>query len=152
MRSVTIFCQAGFFLMHQPSRKLSWLLIALLSLPVFSHGQVLCVGADGHWAIETAVAGKCCSDHASAPGLLHESVGQKTEDSHCGTCADFVISGANQDDRSAHRGGLISPVAVCLSLVLTNPLPSFSHAAFAPATPPILNTPLSHIRTVALLT
>src|SRR5262245_18536673 len=70
-------------------------------------GTVLCIGADGHIALEVANKGRC-SDLASAPSLEHITpVPQNTE--HCGGCLDVSRTASNSDDPQMFSASNASP-------------------------------------------
>lgn len=57
----------------------------LLLAPIVATGRVLCIGNDGHVAIEGAGPRGDCNDSAGSPALTHS-------DHHCGGCLDVSIS------------------------------------------------------------
>lgn len=68
------------------------LLIYLTIIPMQLSNYVLCIGADGHVALEASVNG-CCTD-VHAFGSEHAEVtiaGTTTEEDHCGPCIDLAI-------------------------------------------------------------
>ena len=72
---------------------LIWLLIYLIIIPMQLSDYVLCIGADGHVALEVSNNGRCCinthafdSEHAEAT-----IAGTATEEDHCGSCIDLAI-------------------------------------------------------------
>ena len=71
---------------------LIWLLIYLIIIPMQLSNYVLCIGTDGHVALEVSVNGRCTDTHAF--DLEHTEVtiaGTTTEEDHCGSCIDFAI-------------------------------------------------------------
>ena len=71
---------------------LIWLLIYLTILPMQLSDYVLCIGTDGHVALEISTNGRCTDAHAfdschAAPMIT----GAAMEDNHCGACIDLTI-------------------------------------------------------------
>lgn len=129
-------------------------LIAFLSLPSLGQGQVLCIGVDGHVALESAFNGKCCDapQPTRSDGWPVVS-GPLTDLSDCGLCADILVGGAANADRMARPKSSASPafvlplVAVLDRALGLPPIP----ASHPPRQAAPQNSPLSHIRTVSLL-
>ena len=70
---------------------LIWLLIYLSIIPMQLSNHVLCIGTDGHVALEVSADGRCADVHAL--DLTHTAptiIGSIHED-HCGSCIDLAI-------------------------------------------------------------
>jgi len=92
------------------------LLSVFLLVPVQAMGTVLCIGADGHIALEVATNGRC-GDLGSAPSLEHiTSVPQNTE--HCGSCIDVSLSASNSEDQQVFSAPTASPKLAAPALAL----------------------------------
>jgi len=97
------------------------LLSVFLLVPVQAMGTVLCIGADGHIALEIANNGRC-GDLTSIPSPEHIApLPQNTE--HCGGCLDVTLSASNSDYQqmfSAPRASskLTAPALALSSIVL----------------------------------
>ncbi|RKU06654.1 hypothetical protein C6503_25430 [Candidatus Poribacteria bacterium] len=71
---------------------LIWLLIYLIIIPMQLADYVLCIGADGHVALEVSHNGHCTDTHAL--GSEHTEVmiaGTTPEEDHRGSCIDLAI-------------------------------------------------------------
>ena len=69
-----------------------WLLIYLPISPMQLSDYVLCIGTDGHVALEISTDGRCTDAHAfdschAAPMIA----GAAMENDHCGSCIDLTI-------------------------------------------------------------
>lgn len=130
-----------------------YLLILLLSLPLVGQGQVLCIGADGHVAVESARNGKCCD--GSSPDRISDTLvvsGRSTAGDDCGVCTDIYISSAAKSDRAARA--VASPVSFVVPMfpvLYEAPGISTSPASHPPRQKGYANSPLSHLRTVMIL-
>ena len=68
------------------------LLIYLIIIPMQLSDYVLCIGADGHVALEVSNNGRCTDTHASDSEHAEATiVGTATEEDHCGSCIDLAI-------------------------------------------------------------
>lgn len=136
------------------NRFATYLLIAVLSLPLVGQGQVLCIGADGHVAVESAFNGKCCG--GSRPDRFGDAPvvsGPITDRDDCGLCADILIGSDVKADRAARlvfssSASLAVPAFVALDDAPGIPTTPASHP---PRQKGYANSPLSHLRTVTLL-
>ena len=71
---------------------LIWLLIYLIVIPMQLSNYVLCIGADGHIALEVSANGSCTDAHAFDPEHAEPTItGATTEEDHCGSCIDLAI-------------------------------------------------------------
>ncbi|MYA72556.1 hypothetical protein F4009_20945 [Candidatus Poribacteria bacterium] len=71
---------------------LIWLLIYLIIIPMQLSNYVLCIGTDGHVALEVSVNGHCRDIHAFDSEHAEVTVaGTTTEEDHCGPCIDLAI-------------------------------------------------------------
>jgi hypothetical protein len=86
-------------------------IIAVLSvfllLPGQALGTVLCIGADGHIALEIAKNGRC-GDLSSVPSREHITPMPQNTD-HCGVCVDVSLSASNSDDQQILSAPSASP-------------------------------------------
>lgn len=130
---------------------------ALCLLSVLSHvgqGVVLCFGADGHVAVESAGDGKCCQETASTtPELSFVADGATT--GGCGVCSDVRVGDASVQKVAPTR---VRDAAVQIAVDFVSPkigIESINTSLRIPCTRRSLSistTPLSHLRTVTLLT
>ena len=68
------------------------LLIYLIIIPMQLSGYVLCIGADGHVALEGFISGHCTDPHASDSEHAEVTIaGTPTEEDHSGSCIDLAI-------------------------------------------------------------
>lgn len=134
---------------------LIWLLIYLTISPMQLSNYVLCIGADGHVALEVSVNGHCTDPHAF--DLEHAEVtiaGTITEEDHCGSCIDlaiFVPLNAQLYLVPANDGS-IHPIVSSFALVTHRK----STSAILPLTHPqhlalFINPTLISLRTTTLL-
>ena len=71
---------------------LIWLLIYLIIIPMQLSNYVLCIGADGHVALEISADGNCTDTHAFDSEHTEVTIaGTTTEEDHCGSCIDLAI-------------------------------------------------------------
>jgi hypothetical protein len=86
--------------MRTNSLKKRWSTVSLLLLTycsiglVGSQGLVLCLGQDGHVAVEAAPMGAYCGvvfDHLGADAQDHLAYESQTDDSRCGSCSDTAL-------------------------------------------------------------
>jgi len=131
----------------------TFLLVFMLALPLVGQGQVLCIGADGHVALESAFNGKCFE--GSRPdgfGGAPVVSGPISDRDDCGVCADILIGSDFKADRSGRlvssSVSLVVPAFVALEAVPQIPATPASHP---PRQKGAANSPLSHLRTVTLL-
>jgi hypothetical protein len=90
--------------MAQSKRTIAAMLVALFVLGGLgnAHGVILCLAADGHATIESALEA-CCSEVPSTDDPSRERMGQQLgssvrDSSHCGPCIDipFGIGGGSE--------------------------------------------------------
>ncbi len=68
------------------------LLIYLTIIPTQLSNYVLCIGADGHVALEVSTNGHCTDTHAIDPEHTEPTItGAASEEDHCGSCIDLTI-------------------------------------------------------------
>jgi hypothetical protein len=126
------------------------LLSVFLLVPVQAMGTVLCIGADGHIALEVAKNGRC--GNFSSPREHITQLPLSTE--HCGGCIDVSLSASNSDDQQifsmpSASPKLDAPVLALLAFVLPVSLASPQrHVVLPPVSR--ANTLLA-LRTVVLL-
>lgn len=71
---------------------LIWLLIYLILIPMQLSNYVLCIGIDGHVALEVSVNGRCTDLHAFDSEHAEVTIaGTTTAEDHCGSCIDLAI-------------------------------------------------------------
>ena len=71
---------------------LIWLLIYFIIIPMQLSDYVLCIGADGHVALEVSTDGRCTGAHAFDPEHTEPMIaGAASEENHCGSCIDLTI-------------------------------------------------------------
>ena len=70
----------------------------LLVLPIGAVGSLLCIGEDGHVAIEYSLDGDC-SDSFSHQQQSEDGI----SDTHCGACIDLPLSESTQISNSKNR-------------------------------------------------
>lgn len=135
------------------NRFATYLLIAVLSLPLVGQGQVLCIGADGHVAVESAFNGKCYE--GSRPDRFGDALvvfGSITDRDDCGACADILIGSDVKTDRSARLvSSSVSLVVPALATLDDAPGIPTTPASRPPRQKGYANNPISHLRTVTLL-
>ena len=102
------------------------IIIAVLSvfllLPGQALGTVLCIGADGHIALEIAKNGRC-GDPSSVPSREHITPMPQNTD-HCGVCVDVSLSASHSDDQQIFSAPsaslkLETPVLALVPLVIS---------------------------------
>ena len=119
---------------------LIWLLIYLIIIPMQLSNYVLCIGADGHVALEVSTNGRCTDTHAfDSEHAEVTTAGTTTEEDHCGSCIDLAI---------------FVPLNTQLYIVLANGVPthptvsSFALVTHQKSTSTIL--PLTHLQDFSL--
>ncbi len=134
---------------------LIWLLIYLTLIPMQLSNYVLCIGTDGHVALEVSVNGRCTDVHAFDSEHAEVAIaGTTTEEDHCGSCIDlaiFVPLNAQLYLVPANDGS-IQPTVSSFALVLHQK----SSSAVLPLThprhlSPLINPTLISLRTTTLL-
>lgn len=106
-----------------------------------SAGTVVCVGVDGHVALEAAVGGICTSDIGGLRAISSDSphdtviamVMGYAQTEHCGPCTDTEILAASRG--VATRPGSMyapchAPVLIASTESLTAPVQTLSYARF----------------------
>jgi len=92
-------------------RSFQSIIIAVLSvfllLPGQALGTVLCIGADGHIALEIAKNGRC-GNLSSVPSREHITPMPQNTD-HCGVCVDVSLSASHSDDQQIFSAPSTSP-------------------------------------------
>ncbi len=137
---------------------LIWLLLYLIIIPMQLSNYVLCIGADGHVALEVSGNGHCTGAHAfDSHDSEHAEVtiaGTTTEEDYGGSCIDFAIFiplNAHLYLVPANDGSIHPPVS---AFALVTPPKSIS--AILPLPPPqhlslFMNPTLKSLRTTTLL-
>ena len=68
------------------------LLIYLTIIPMQLSNYVLCIGADGHIALEISTDGRCTDTHTFDSEHTEPTItGAASEEDHCGSCIDLTI-------------------------------------------------------------
>jgi hypothetical protein len=71
---------------------LIWLLIYLSIIPMQLSNHVLCIGTDGHVALEVSTDGRCTDAYGVDPEYVEPSItGTPQKEDHCGSCIDLAI-------------------------------------------------------------
>ena len=138
-------------------KSLQSIIIVLLSVFLLMSGQVigtvLCIGADGHIAVEVAQNGRCGSLSTPVPPREHITKMLPSTD-HCGPCVDVSLSTSNIDDQPllsapSSLPKLEAPVLALVALVVAVSIES-PQTYFVLQPPPLAST-LIALRTVVLL-
>jgi hypothetical protein len=131
-------------------------LSALLFIPTSGTGVALCIGADGHVALESARNGKCCQTGPSAVEVayvLRSSFGNPDD---CGICTDLVVGGLSRSEiapASLGRGIDTQTIPPCALTRLAETEPRLELPRISPRTPFQASTvPHALLCTVVLLT
>ena len=123
-----------------------------LLVPGQAMGTVLCIGADGHIALEIAKNGRC-GNLVSALSPEHISpIPQNTE--HCGDCLDVSLSASYSDDLQMFSAPtastkLVAPALALVALVLPVSVESAQRRCVLP--PSARPDTILALRTVILL-
>ena len=135
---------------------LIWLLIYLILIPMQLSDYVLCIGTDGHVALEVSNNGRCSHTHIfdleHAEGTI---AGTTPEEDHCGSCIDlaiFVPLNTQLYLVPANDGSTHLPVVASFALVT----PQKRTSAILPVMhsqhlSPFINPTLISLRTTTLL-
>ena len=74
------------------SSLLIWILFYLSIIPMQLSEYVLCIGADGHVALEASTNGRCTDTHTFESEHVEPTItGTTPEEDHCGSCIDLAI-------------------------------------------------------------
>lgn len=122
------------FLQHKKTRRnLSLFFIGTFAFHfLLLHGElsgyVLCIGSDGHVAVERSVDDTTCSDTEIPPHLEVTSEHNKNccalDTNHCGDCRDISLTSDCQDEQARNPQRLvdIQPIqSLVISASLSNP-------------------------------
>jgi hypothetical protein len=141
-----------------PCRSLQHILIALLSvflfLPWQVMGAVVCIGADGHIAVEVAQKGRCGLLAQSVPPYEQITTTSPSTD-HCGSCVDVPLLTSDTDSRQPLPTfplwlQLETPALALVPWVVSaSPALALTPCWLYPSR--VTNTTLSALRTVMLL-
>lgn len=126
-------------------------LFVLLSLPMQGRGQVLCIGADGHIAFESAPEGKCC-DGAEYARIAAAVLSSLPSAADCGDCTDILI----RSNTTAYRASRLDTAMLEVdlpALAVTPCLPEIAYnlAVPLPARPAMVKAARCHLRSVSLV-
>lgn len=139
-------------------RSFQSIIIVLLSVFLLTPGQmigtVLCIGADGHIAVEVAENGRCGSLSTPVPPPREHITKMLPSTDHCGPCVDVSLSTSNIDDQPllsapSSLPKLEAPVLALVALAVS--VSSESPQTYFVLQPPPLASPLIALRTVVLL-
>ncbi|MCM2264423.1 MAG: hypothetical protein NDI73_04430 [Desulfuromonadales bacterium] len=128
------------------------LVLSLLTSPASSLGYVWCLSADGHAALEAAMAGDCGMDNP-APIPVDTPDPALTVEDDCGPCLDVSTSHQWGSPRSRQEETAVSipaefaPVAMAEYPSLPDPVLNRPAVDAIPRTP----DPILHHRTIVLL-
>ena len=130
-------------------------LTCCLLMPMSVMGLVVCIGADGHIALETARNSRCTTPIAPTLTQLPQITPWTSPPDHCGPCVDVPLLTSNAD---AQQFILAFPLWLQLAV------PGFALVPWVVSASPVLpcmpcwlslprvtNTTLSALRTVILL-
>jgi hypothetical protein len=78
-----------------------------LLVPAQAMGTVLCIGADGHIALEFAKNGRCGNFSSVSPREHITQIPQNID--HCGGCIDVSLSASNSVDQQIFSAPSASP-------------------------------------------
>ena len=130
------------------------IILVLTTLP----GIVLCMGADGHFALENACNNFNCDDIAEttqyASSQLSLLAGIYLDKGHCGPCADIAISIDSSDKSTLKTQDLPSEIKGKVFSPLLNPLPVFVEVltvGHLPQTPRSIDPQITSLQTFILL-
>ena len=134
---------------------LIWLLIYLIIIPVQLSNYVLCIGADGHVALEVSTNGRCTDTHAFDSEHAEVTIaGTTTEEDHCGSCIDLaVFVPLNTELYTVPANGVPTHPTVSSFALLTHQKSTstiLSLTSFQDP-PPFINPTLIALRTTTLL-
>lgn len=116
---------------------------------------VLCIGADGHIALEVATDGRCTDTHAFDSEHVEPTItGTTPEEDHCGSCIDLAIFVplntqlylVPTNDVSTHS--IVSSFALVAHQKHTSTIPSIINSQ---ETSSLINPTLVSLRTTTLL-
>lgn len=122
-----------FFKRGHKLTKIDWLLISLLAVHFFiMHswlpGYVLCIGTDGHVAVESSSDQANCNDPESLPSHTETEISIVLSNAfaaeHCGPCVDVTLR-SNCDDKAPNQQKN-SALQALLSLVNNQPFYPFN--------------------------
>jgi hypothetical protein len=128
--------------------------LALLTLP----GIVLCMGTDGHFALENASKSFKCEDIAESTHYGRSQTSPLTriysDKGHCGPCRDIVISIDSSAKSRLKAQELSSEINAKVFSPLSIPLPALIEISTEnqfPQTPPRVDPKITSLQTVILL-
>ena len=151
------------FILHKVNRNLFstypkiiilHIILVLIALP----GIVLCLGVDGHLALESASNEANC-DYLAEPisedgSHLSSITGTYSDKGHCGPCTDIAISIDRSDKSTLKAQDLSSEIKGKVFSPLLNPLPVFDEiltVGHLPQTPRSIDSKISSLQTVILI-
>lgn len=128
------------------------LALGLLTSPASSLGYVWCLSADGHAALEAAMAGDCGMDNP-APTPIDTPDPSLTVEDDCGPCLDVSTSHQWGSPRSRQKETPVSIPAEFAPVAMAEYtfLPDRLLECLTDAAPPRTPDPILHHRTIVLL-
>jgi hypothetical protein len=156
-------CQSMKFTLHKSNKDrfsiypkiiICHIILALVILP----GIVLCIGADGHYALENASDNFKCDNIAESPHDVTSQFSQSTrmysDRGHCGPCTDIAISVDRSDKSILKAQGFSSEMKGKVFSRLLSTLPVFveiSTGAHLPQKPSTVISKITSLQNVILL-
>lgn len=94
-------------------------LVGCLLIPLSATGFVLCLGADGHIALEPARNSRCANSMVPTASSWPQITSVPSQPDHCGPCLDVSLSASTSDDPQMFAAPSASPefAAPVLALV-----------------------------------
>ncbi len=94
-----------------------------LLIPISSTGLVLCIGADGHIALEPARNSRCTTPMASTSTPAQQITPLPSQLDHCGPCIDVWLSTSKSDEQQMFSAPsawpkLAAPVLALVAVVM----------------------------------
>lgn len=77
----------------------AFFLVCCLLLPLSATGLGLCIGADGHMALEPVRNSRCATPIALTASALPQITSLPSQRDHCGPCIDVALSTSQSDDQ-----------------------------------------------------
>ena len=132
-----------------------YIVLIIVSLP----GILICMGPDGHLALESASRVSECCDYITKPAhdkstQFSQMTGIYSDKGHCGPCIDIAISIDSSDKSTLKAQDLSSEIKGKVFSPLLTPLPvliEISTEGHFPQTPPTVYPKITSLQTVILL-
>ena len=133
---------------------LIWLLFYLSIIPMHLSNHVLCIGTDGHIALEISTDGHCTDAHVVNSETMEPSItGTVHNEDHCGSCIDLAIFVPLNTEAYLVpvQDGLIPSISVVSFIThQTNDSTALTHTPL-PDIPLVVDLTLISLRTTTLL-